>query len=114
MAKKSKLRMTGFARFFFVMIIVVPIAYLGASWYNGEDGLQTIKNWFNTEKPAEQPKEPAQPVQPIEERQAEQPIADQQELLYYKQRVTELEAEADQLKEQVWKLQQELSQLRGE
>lgn len=31
--------MTPFARFFIVMLIIVPLAYFGASWYNGEDPL---------------------------------------------------------------------------
>lgn len=31
--------MTPFARFFIVMLIIVPIAYFGASWYNGDDPL---------------------------------------------------------------------------
>ncbi|MCB0551292.1 MAG: hypothetical protein KDD19_27220 [Phaeodactylibacter sp.] len=32
-------KMTPFARFFIVMLIIVPLAYFGASWYNGEDPL---------------------------------------------------------------------------
>ncbi len=31
--------MTPFARFLIVMLFVVPLAYFGASWYNGEDPL---------------------------------------------------------------------------
>ena len=31
-----KRKMTPFARFLIVMIFVVPLAYFGASWYNGE------------------------------------------------------------------------------
>ena len=41
---KSKLRLTGFARFLLMMIILAPLAYLGASYYNGQDGIQNIKN----------------------------------------------------------------------
>ena len=29
------------------MIIVAPLAYIGASYYNGEDGIEKIKNLFN-------------------------------------------------------------------
>jgi hypothetical protein len=39
----KRIRLTGFARFLFVMAILVPAAYFGASYYNGEDGLQNIK-----------------------------------------------------------------------
>ncbi len=31
--------MTPFARFFLVMLFVIPVAYFAASWYNGEDPL---------------------------------------------------------------------------
>ncbi|HMQ64188.1 MAG TPA: hypothetical protein PKE06_26125 [Flavilitoribacter sp.] len=44
------LKMTPFARFFFVMIILAPLAYIGASYYRGEDGLQNIKNLFGGNK----------------------------------------------------------------
>lgn len=40
----KRFRLTGFARFLFVMVILVPAAYIGASYYNGEDGIQNIKN----------------------------------------------------------------------
>ena len=41
---RRRLRLTGFARFFIVMLFVVPLAYLGAAYYNGEDGIQNLKN----------------------------------------------------------------------
>ncbi len=40
----SKYKMTGCAKFFFVLIILAPLAYVGASYYNGQDGIQNIKN----------------------------------------------------------------------
>ncbi len=40
---RRRLRLTGFARFFIVMMFVIPLAYLGASYYRGEDGIQNIK-----------------------------------------------------------------------
>lgn len=40
----SKFKMTGFARFFIFMIIAAPTIFLGASYYNGEDGIQNLKN----------------------------------------------------------------------
>ena len=43
----NKVRLTGFTRFLLFMIFVVPIAYVGASYYNGEDGLQNIKELLN-------------------------------------------------------------------
>ena len=42
----SKYKATGCARFFLVLIILAPIAYLGASYYNGEDGIENVKNFL--------------------------------------------------------------------
>ena len=47
MAKKVKL--TAFSRFILVMIVLVPAAYLGAAYYNGQDGIQNIKDLIGIE-----------------------------------------------------------------
>ncbi|MBK9012595.1 MAG: hypothetical protein IPM82_00055 [Saprospiraceae bacterium] len=44
---KRPIRVTGFARFFIVMLFVAPLAYIGASYYNGEDGIAKIKGLLN-------------------------------------------------------------------
>lgn len=41
---KRPIRVTGFTRFFLVMLLVAPLAYIGASYYNGEDGIQKMKD----------------------------------------------------------------------
>lgn len=41
---RKKYKTTGFARFFLFMLIAAPLAYIGASYYNGEDGIQNIKD----------------------------------------------------------------------
>jgi hypothetical protein len=41
---KRPLKATGFARFFFVMLIIAPLAYVAATYYNGEDGIQKLKD----------------------------------------------------------------------
>lgn len=48
MARKA--RLTVFSRFLIMMLIVGPLAFLGASYYNGEDGVQTIKDLLNQGK----------------------------------------------------------------
>ena len=45
----SKYKATGCARFFLVLIILAPLAYLGASYYNGEDGIENVKNLLGIE-----------------------------------------------------------------
>ncbi|NUQ26375.1 MAG: hypothetical protein HUU34_20695 [Saprospiraceae bacterium] len=39
-----RLQITGFARFLIVMVILAPAAYIGASYYNGQNGIQNFKN----------------------------------------------------------------------
>jgi peptidoglycan hydrolase CwlO-like protein len=39
-----KYKMTGCARFFLVLIVLAPLAYIGASYVKGEDGIENIKN----------------------------------------------------------------------
>ncbi|MCB0615263.1 MAG: hypothetical protein KDC75_18225 [Phaeodactylibacter sp.] len=44
-------KMTPFARFMIVMLIIVPLAYFGASWYNGEDPLN-VRQYLGLDEPA--------------------------------------------------------------
>jgi len=43
---KKKYKLTGFSRLFIFMIFFAPLAYIGASYYNGEDGIAKIKSLF--------------------------------------------------------------------
>ncbi len=45
-----RLKLTGFARFFMVMLFLVPLAYIGAAYYNGQDGIQNIKNFLGIDQ----------------------------------------------------------------
>lgn len=49
-----KLKLTGFARFFLLLLILTPIAYILASYVNGEDGLRNIKRLIGIEEQAGQ------------------------------------------------------------
>jgi hypothetical protein len=57
----ARRKMTPFARFFIVMLIIVPLAYFGAAWYNGEDPFD-LKKTLGWEQQAEAAK-PAKPAQ---------------------------------------------------
>ncbi len=48
----QKYKMTGCAKFFIFLIIAVPLAYIGASYYNGSDPFAKIKEIeiFKTDK----------------------------------------------------------------
>lgn len=43
---RKKFRLTGFARFFLIMIVLAPLAFIVASYYNGENGIENFKNLF--------------------------------------------------------------------
>jgi hypothetical protein len=43
----SKYKLTGCAKFFFFFIVAAPLAYIGASYYNGQDPIQQAKDFFN-------------------------------------------------------------------
>jgi len=44
---RNKYKITGFARLLIFMIFFAPLAYIGASYYQGEDGIEKIKSIFN-------------------------------------------------------------------
>ena len=52
-----KYKPTGCARFFLFMIIAAPLAWVGASYYNGEDPLQNLKSLFSKEQTSSSSKE---------------------------------------------------------
>lgn len=51
---KRRIRLTGFTKFIFIMIFVAPIAYIGASYYNGEDGIENLKKMLKIGEKTEQ------------------------------------------------------------
>lgn len=122
MARK-KLRITGFARFLMAMIFIVPAAYIGASYINGEDGIENIKQLFNpNEEPTTQVQQP-EPTPPSEtnnqreESNATIEFSSQREQLerdleFYKKRTVQLEQEVDELKKRIWEKDQEIARLK--
>ena len=42
------LKMTGIGRFIIFLLLVAPIIYVGASYYTGQDGIQNLKNIFQS------------------------------------------------------------------
>ncbi|MBT8221092.1 MAG: hypothetical protein KJP00_14785 [Bacteroidia bacterium] len=51
MATRTKI--TPLAKFIIMLIVVSPLAYLGASYYNGEDGLQNIREFISKKENVE-------------------------------------------------------------
>jgi len=48
----TRTKMTPFARLLLVILIVAPIAFVGASYYNGEDPIANIKSMVGIEETA--------------------------------------------------------------
>lgn len=40
---QNKYKITGFSRLLVFLVLFLPFAYIGASYYNGEDGIENIK-----------------------------------------------------------------------
>jgi len=65
MARRRKSQMTVTSRFLIFLIIFAPLAYIGASFINGEDGIQNFKNIFGGGDKTESP-EVIEKVDPTE------------------------------------------------
>lgn len=108
---QRKFRVTGFTRFFLVMIIVTPLAYIGASYYNGEDGIGNIKRLLGIDKSEEAVEERFVPSeQPVykDEQEMEEALDKQQK------RLQELKAENERLKKEIEEKERELSNLKNQ
>ena len=110
---QKRMKVTGFARFFLVMIFVVPLAYLGASYYNGEDGIANIKHFLGLDKTEAVVKSetPAADIQPSE---SQDEAAMRKELEYQQKRMEELKKENERLRKEVYDKEQELSNLKNQ
>lgn len=105
----KKYRVTGFARFFVVMLFFIPAAYIGASYYNGEDGLENIKNLIGLNKTSGNTT-----LDPGQQRTDDLPSdvsSLQQELTDLKRRITVMERENQELKDQIFNKNEEIVDL---
>lgn len=93
----KRLKMTPFARFFLVMIVLAPLAYIGASYYNGEDGIQNLKNLLGIGK------EKTTVTVPVKETGADDgaTVSLQEQIDSLRDRVEQLERENEELKQKL-------------
>jgi cell division protein FtsB len=90
---KKKLTLTPFARLFIVLLFVVPISYIGASYYNGEDGIQNIKDLFGIGQSK------TETVQPATAEEESYDLKKENEQL--RQQLENLKRENEQLRQQI-------------
>jgi cell division protein FtsB len=96
-----RLKSTPFARFLLAMLIIIPLAYFGAAYYNGEDPVEKIKDTLGIEE---------NKVVQVEDNErvsadAEDSYDLRQEIEQLKERIRDLEEENQLLKEKVHELQ---------
>jgi len=93
---RKKYKLTGFARFFIFMLFFAPLSYIGVSYYQGENGLEKVKDFFNslrTEQAEIIPESPSMSSDEVIKMQA-------QEIELLKQRIQELETRLANLENQ--------------
>lgn len=119
MATRRRLKLTGFARFFIVMLFLVPVAYLAAAYYNGQDGIQNIKHFLGidqnrpqteqVETPRPQTQEiPSSPTFTDERPSNATGSLDSRRLDQLEKRMNEVERENARLREQLRRQQERL------
>ena len=119
MAKKYKL--TGFSRFLVVMLFLVPGAYIGASYYNGEDGIQNIKDLVgidseqgstSTSTTTSTPDTPSTPTTTSTTAELPSDVKMlQDELTDLRRRIDAMERENKELKDQIFDKNEEIVEL---
>jgi len=108
-----KPRLTVFSRFLILMLIVGPLAFIGASYYHGEDGIQNIKDFFEQRKERNNEIRSSSAVENAAQINSEQTyeIRKLKEELDYKQkRLEELYRENDDLKLRIKRLEKQLNE----
>lgn len=105
-----------------MLIIVTPLAYLGASYINGEDGIENLKNLFKGELTTEEVMQPETPQNDVEETKTPEAVQQNQaelerlesELDYQTRLNQELKEENETLKRNLWEKDQEIARLKGQ
>ncbi len=118
---KRPLRVTGFTRFFIVMLFVIPVAYLGASYYNGQDGLKNIADFLGIEQKSEKPSSTSPKVKSINQSPAGNLEALEaenrqlrEELDFKSNKVEELYLENEQLKRKLQSLEETVKEVKNQ
>jgi len=98
---RSKYKMTGFARFLIFLMIFTPMAYIGASYYNGEDGLEKVKTFIEEKFQKSEKAEPASDVKILNLSKDEIIERQQAEIQDLREKVERLEKLVGELQESI-------------
>lgn len=110
MARRS-LRLTSFTRFLLIMVMVAPLAYMGAAYYNGEDGWSKLKQLVGVDLAEDaQPKDSTTKDLSTEE-SGNQSATPALEIAKLKQLVADQEAKINSLGAENQKLRERIEEL---
>lgn len=97
------LKLTGFARFFLMLVVMAPLAYMIASYANGEDGLANLKKLVGIEQKSTQGSTDVASVEDDAVTKREKVRLLEQEVAALKEKLMERELELNQLKRELEK-----------
>ncbi len=107
----TKFKLTGFARFFFAMVIIIPLAYFGASYYNGEDGVANFKEMIGIDIDPDE--ETTTISADTEDNQSSADKGDSAEVTKLLKRINELEKENEKLNQSITSKEQTIMSLKN-
>ncbi len=99
----NKYKKTGCARLFIILIILAPLTYIGASYINGEDGIDNFKKLLRVDQWGK-----GKSTSPNDTG------GDNKEVYQLKQKIERLEESNKELKEQLEYLQEKLDRINQE
>lgn len=110
----SRFKLTGFARFFFALVIIVPLAYFGASYLNGEDGLGNLKKMIGIDLAEDDADDTTTLDQKTEPESKRATNGDNAEIDRLKKRISELEKENEKLNQALKNREREIDLLKNQ
>ena len=108
-----RLKLTAFSRMLIFLIFFIPIAYIGASYYNGQDGIENVKNLIGLNETSNNSvnDNSVKPENKQSESSSDKPSSSYKNNLEL--RVKRLEAENKMLKKEILDLKTEISELKS-
>ncbi len=105
---RRKYKMTGFARFLIFLIMFTPLAYMGAAYYNGEDGIEKIKSFIENITSSDEPSEKTVEAEVPREIKSEEKVESETPAETKDVIIKNQEAEIKELEERLNKLEKQV------
>lgn len=106
-----KLRLTTFSRFLLVMLFLGPLAYFGASYYNGEDPVANIKKMIGIEEVEKSSNDQKETTVRKNNRNSDRSV-DGSELSRLKEENESLKAKVRKQEQEIYKLKEDIINLK--